>query len=381
MKIRDIKIYVLEAKLDQPFAYSQAWYETRGACLVEIVGDDGNSGWGEAFGPARLTAPIIEYYKPLLIGEDALATERHWQTLYNRLRDHGQKGLAIEALSAVDIALWDLKARHFGVSVGTLLGGPLRDKVEAYATGFYRKRPDGARNHDPIAYLVAEAQERVTQGFTGIKLKLGFGMADDIRLCHAVRRAVGDRLSIMIDANHAYDATGAIALGRRIEELDIAWFEEPVPPEDLAGYRQVKSALKIPIAGGEAEFTRWGFRRLIADRCVDILQPDIAAAGGISETKKIADMANAFGVRVNPHVWGTAVALAASLQLIASLPHNPPGLHPIEPLLEFDQSEHPIRFAVSQEPIVQRDGWVAIPDGPGLGIEIDRSALTRFKVA
>jgi D-galactarolactone cycloisomerase len=376
VKIRDIKTYVLEARLDQPFAYSQAWYETRGACLVEIVGDDGNSGWGEAFGPARLTAPIVEYYKPLLVGEDALATERHWQTLYNRLRDHGQKGLAIEALSAVDIALWDLKARHFGVSVGTLLGGPLRNQVEAYATGFYRKR-----GGDPIRYLVEEAQERVTQGFTGIKLKLGFGMEDDIRLCHAVRRAVGDRLAIMIDANHAYDATGAIALGRRIEELNIAWFEEPVPPEDLAGYRQVKSALKIPIAGGEAEFTRWGFRALIAGRCVDILQPDIAAAGGISETKKIADMASAFGVRVNPHVWGTAVALAASLQLIASLPHNPPGLHPVEPLLEFDQSEHPIRFAVSTEPIVQRDGWVAIPDGPGLGIEIDRSALTRFKVA
>ena len=171
-------------------------------------------------------------------------------------------------------------------------------------------------------------------------------MEDDVRLCHAVRRAVGDRLAIMIDANHAYDATGAIALGRRIEELGIAWFEEPVPPEDLAGYREVKAALAMPIAGGEAEFTRWGFRGLIAERCVDILQPDIAAAGGISETQKIADMANAFGVRVNPHVWGTAVALAASLQLIAALPHNPPGLHPIEPLLEFDQSEHPIRMAV-----------------------------------
>jgi D-galactarolactone cycloisomerase len=376
MKIRDIKTYVLDAALAEPFAYSQAWYERRGACLVEIVGEDGNSGWGEAFGPARLTAPIVEYYKPLLIGEDALATERHWQNMYNRLRDHGQKGLAIEALSAVDIALWDLKARLLGVSVGRLLGGKLRDKVEAYATGFYRKR-----HGDPIGYLVEEAQERVAQGFTGIKLKLGFGMEDDIRLCHAVRRAIGDRLAIMIDANHAYDATGAIALGRRIEELNIAWFEEPVPPEDHAGYREVKAALRIPIAGGEAEFTRWGFRPLITERLVDILQPDIAAAGGISETKKIADMANAFGVRVNPHVWGTGVALAASLQLIAALPHNPPGLHPIEPLLEFDQSEHPIRFAVVQEPIVQRDGWVAIPDRPGLGIEIDRAALAKFSIA
>ena len=376
LKIRDIKTHVLDAALAEPFAYSQAWYERRGACLVEIVGDDGNSGWGEAFGPARLTAPIVEYYKPLVIGEDALATERHWQTLYNRLRDHGQKGLAIEALSAVDIALWDLKARHLGVSVRRLLGGPLRDRVEAYATGFYRKR-----HGDPLRYLVEEAHERVAAGFTAIKLKLGFGIDDDVLLCESVRRAVGPGIRIMVDANHAYDALGAIRLGKRIEPFDIAWFEEPVPPEDLAGYRDVKAALQIPIAGGEAEFTRWGFRPLITERLVDILQPDIAAAGGISETKKIADMANVFGVRVNPHVWGTGVALAASLQLIAALPHNPPGLHPIEPLLEFDQSEHPIRFAVIREPIVQKGGWVEIPDRPGLGIDIDRTALAKFSVA
>jgi D-galactarolactone cycloisomerase len=376
VKIRDVKTYVLDAALAEPFAYSQAWYERRGACLVEIVGEDGNSGWGEAFGPARLTAPIVDFYKPLLLGEDALATERHWQTLYNRLRDHGQKGLAIEALSAIDIALWDLKGQHLGVSVQRLIGGPLRDRVEAYATGFYRKR-----GGDPLVYLVEEAHERVTAGFKAIKLKLGFGMDEDVRLCAAVRKAIGPGIRIMADANHAYDALGAIQLGRLIQPLDIAWFEEPVPPEDLAGYREVKAALDIPIAGGEAEFTRWGFRPLITERLVDILQPDIAAAGGISETKKIADMANAFGVRVNPHVWGTGVALAASLQLIACLPHNPPGLHPIEPLLEFDQSEHPIRMAVIAEPIVQKAGWVEIPDRPGLGIEIDRQAIEKFKVA
>src|SRR4029077_18297725 len=156
MKIRDVKIYVLETALTEPFAYSQAWYERRGACLVEIVGEDGNSGWGEAFGPARLTAPIVEFYKKLLIGADALATEAIWEALYNRLRDHGQKGLAIEALSAVDIALWDLKARHLGLPVHRLLGGPLRTRVEAYATGFYRKRGGGSDNADPMAYLVEE---------------------------------------------------------------------------------------------------------------------------------------------------------------------------------------------------------------------------------
>ncbi len=376
MKIREIRTHVLETQLAEPFAYSQAWYDRRGAMLVEIEAEDGTTGWGEAFGPARLTAAVVQHYRPRLIGADAMATEAIWQDLYNSLRDHGQKGLPIEALSAVDIALWDLKGKLLGLPVHRLMGGPLRQRVQAYATGFYRKR--GGQFLDN---LVAEAHQRVGEGFGAIKLKLGFGIDDDIALCHAVRAAVGPGIGIMVDANHAYDATAAIRLGRRIEELDIAWFEEPVPPEDLAGYAEVKAALRIPIAGGEAEFTRWGFRPLIAGRLVDVLQPDICAAGGLSETRKIADMASAFGVRVNPHVWGTGVGLAAALQLLAVLPHNPPGLHPLEPLLEFDQSEHPIRMAVLNAPIVQRDGWVRIPEGPGLGIEIDRAALEQFRVA
>lgn len=375
MKISAVNTYVLDAPLTEPFAYSQAWYERRGAMLVEVVAEDGTSGWGEAFGPARLTAAIVGHYRPLLLGQDAFATEALWQSLYNALRDHGQKGLPIEALSAVDIALWDLKGRCLGLPVHRLMGGPLRTAVQAYATGFYRKR-----SGDPLDYLVREAEQRVSEGFTGLKLKLGFGLEVDESVCRAVRRAVGDGVAIMVDANHAYDVTAAIRLGRRIEELDIAWFEEPVPPEDLAGYRAVRAALTIPVAGGEAEFTRWGFRAIIAAQAVDILQPDVCAAGGLSECKKIADMASAFGVRVNPHVWGTAVGLAAALQLLAVIPHNPPALYPLEPLLEFDCSEHPMRMAVVTTPIVHRDGRVAVQDGPGLGIEIDRAGLERFRI-
>src|SRR5256885_4611086 len=132
MKIRDVRTHVLEAALAEPFAYSQAWYERRGAMLVEIEAEDGTTGWGEAFGPATLTAPIVGFYRPLLVGADALATEALWQRLYNALRDHGQKGLAIEALSAVDIALWDLKGKHLGLPIHRLMGGPLRTKVAAY---------------------------------------------------------------------------------------------------------------------------------------------------------------------------------------------------------------------------------------------------------
>jgi D-galactarolactone cycloisomerase len=164
-----------------------------------------------------------------------------------------------------------------------------------------------------------------------------------------------------------------------IEPCDIGWFEEPVPPEDIAGYRAVKAALSIPVAGGECEFTRFGFRELLLARAVDIIQPDTCAAGGLSECKKIADMAEAFGVRYNPHVWGTGIALAASLQLLAVLPPlTPTSLNPIEPLLEFDRTEHPIREKLLTQPIEHERGRVRVPDGPGLGIEIDRAALARF---
>ena len=152
-----------------------------------------------------------------------------------------------------------------------------------------------------------------------------------------------------------------------------------VPPEDVAGYREVKSALSIPIAGGECEFTRLGFRDVLVSRAMDIIQPDTCAAGGLSECKKIADMAEAFGVRYNPHVWGTGIAIAASLQLLAVLPsHTPPSLAPLEPMLEFDRTEHPIRQAILTQPIEHIRGVVAVPDGAGLGIEIDRHALARF---
>jgi hypothetical protein len=152
-----------------------------------------------------------------------------------------------------------------------------------------------------------------------------------------------------------------------IEGYDIGWFEEPVPPEDVAGYREVKAALSIPIAGGECEFTRFGFRDLLVSRAVDIVQPDTCAAGGLSECKKIADMAEAFGVRYNPHVWGTGIAIAASLQLLAVLPsHTPPSLLPVEPMLEFDRTEHPIRQAILTRPIEHAAGMVRRPKAPGL---------------
>lgn len=372
-RIRSVTPHVLMADLAEPFAYSQAWYRRRGAMLVEITTEDGVTGWGEAFGPPELTAPICTWLAPLLIGQDALAREALWQVLYNRLRDHGQRGVVVEAISALDIALWDIAGQVLGLPVHRLMGGPLRLEVEAYATGFYRRERE-----DHLAYLIEEAEQRIGEGFRTLKLKTGWGLAEDIALTRGFRAAIGPGIGLLVDCNHAYDVPAAIAYGRAVADCDIGWFEEPVPPEDIDGYVEVRRGQPIPVAGGEASFTRWGFRDLIQRRATDILQPDVAACGGISELKKIADMASAFGIRVNPHVWGTGVALAASLHLLAVLPDNPPGLFPRPPLLELDRSPHPVRDALLVTPLEAVRGVMRVPEGPGLGIMIDRAALARF---
>jgi L-alanine-DL-glutamate epimerase and related enzymes of enolase superfamily len=374
MRIKHVRTHILQATLSQPFAYSRAWYDTRMAMIVEIETDNGLVGWGECYGPGRITAAVVGSVATLLIGEDPLRIDHLWRKIYSTLRDHGQKGVVIEGLSGIDIALWDIKGKHFGVPVHRLLGGGIRDTVQAYATGLYRRR-----SGDPLRYLPEEAAGYVAEGFKAVKLKVGFGVEEDAAVTRAVREAIGPDVALMVDANHAYDATAAIRLGRIIERYDIGWFEEPVPPEDLAGYREVKSACSIPVAGGECEFTRFGFRDVLTSRAMDIIQPDTCAAGGLSECRKIADMAEAFGVRYNPHVWGTGIAIAASLQLLAVLPsHTPLSLAPLEPMLEFDRTEHPMRQAILTRPIEHVGGTVAVPDGPGLGIQIDREALARF---
>jgi D-galactarolactone cycloisomerase len=376
MKITDVRAHVLEAALSQPFSYSRAWYSTRTSLIVEIVTDQGLVGWGECYGPARINAAVVASMKPLLVGQDPMRSEWLWQEIYARFRDHGQKGSIIQGLSGIDIALWDLKGKFLGQPVHRLMGGPIRSEVNAYATGLYR-RETGV----PEQYLAEEAAGYRDEGFAAVKLKVGYGVAEDVRVTRAVRDAIGPDLGLMVDANHAYDVVSAMRLGRAIEELDIGWFEEPVVPEDVAGHRELRAALRIPIANGECEFTRFGFRELITTRAVDILQPDTCSAGGLSECKKIADMAHAYGLRYAPHVWGSGIALAAALQLLAVLPSfTPPSLNPLEPMLEFDRTEHPIRQALLTAPIEHRGGRVAVPTGPGLGIEIDREALRRFRV-
>jgi D-galactarolactone cycloisomerase len=375
MRIAEVSTHVLEAPLSYPFSWSVNRTTVRASCVVEVVTDTGLVGWGECFGPARPLAAVVEAFRPHLVGADPLATEMLWQELYNRFRDQGRKGLAVSGLSGVDIALWDIRGRALGVPVHRLLGGPVRSRVQVYATGTYR-----LDEGDPLDYVVEEVRQRLAEGFDAIKLKIGLDFEEDVELIRAVRREIGPERELMLDANHAYDVVEATALGRRVADQRIGWFEEPVVPEDLEAYREVRSRQPIPVAGGECEYTRWGFADVFTRRAMDIVQPDTCAAGGISECKKIADMANAFGVRYLPHVWGTGIGMSAALQLVAALPHTPVRLRPREPLFEWDCSEHPFRQAVLQRPLEQKDGFLEVPAAPGLGVEVDRAALRRFTV-
>ncbi|WP_204115292.1 mandelate racemase/muconate lactonizing enzyme family protein [Shimia biformata] len=374
MKITAIRTHLLEHKLDTYFESASSGFSTRTHVLVEVETDVGITGWGECLGPARLNAAIVEGMAGHLIGQNPLETEKRWLETYHAFRDQGQRGLTITALSGIDIALWDIKGKAWGVPVSTLMGGRFRESIEAYATGGFRK--DGL---DRVTDLPAELARYKAEGFGAAKIKIGFDVDEDLEVIKRCRDAIGPDMKLMIDANHGFTVAEAIALGREAAQYGIGWFEEPVLPELLDGYVDVRRGQPIPVAGGETWHGSWGMKGPVEKRCIDILQPDICGTGGFTEAKRISDMCVLHGVRLVPHVWGTGVQLAASLQFLSALPPNPPRPEPLQPMLEFDQTEMPFRQTVLTSPLTHESGLVAVPDGPGLGIEINRDTLENYR--
>ena len=377
--IKKVTCHVVSAPVERPFTSSRGWlYKTRGSCIVEIETTDGIVGWGECYGPSAVAKAYIEtQFAPRIIGRDAFDVEVIWEDLYNRIKDYGGRGMATSALSGIDIALWDIMGKSCGKPIHKLIGGAYRTEVTAYATGLYFIDMDRL-----IEEAVEEANEFVGNGFVAIKMKIGLGSPKlDIERVAAVRKAIGDDVRLMVDANHCFTVPQAIRIGRELEKLNVEWFEEPISPEDVDGYVEVTRSLDMAVAGGENEFTRWGFRDLVVRKAMDIVQPDVCAAGGISECRKIATLASAHGVECIPHAWGSAIGLAATLHFLAALPDQPPSFRPMPPLLELEQCENPFRDLLSVEPILQKAGKVQIPTGAGLGIEINRSVLDRYRVA
>lgn len=388
MKITKLVSHVLQYDLPEELGYSQQYYAKRSAHIVEVQTDEGLTGWGECFGPgpvALANKGIVErVIQPLVLGGDPLDRDVLWHRVYNLLRDHGQKGMPMQALSGVDIALWDIAGKVAGLPLHKLIGGAHRTRVPVYGYGMMLKRQSLA---DHLARFREEAAQIRDMGFVATKMKVGLGPKDDVALCEAVRLGVGDDFDFMVDANHCYTTSDAFYVGRALEDLRAYWFEEPVAPEDLEGYAELRAGLSINIAGGEAEFGRWGWRRLLEKRCLDIAQPEVCALGGISEYLRVLALAHAHHTPVVNHVWGSAVAIATNLHLLAAMPPLPGGLFPREPWLECDTTDNLFRDALLTEPldilgqVRASGGSVGVPTGPGLGVRPDRAILTRYAVA
>jgi D-galactarolactone cycloisomerase len=332
--------------------------------LVQVKTDAGIEGFGSCSGNGAIVELIIEgVLKPIVIGMDPTGIEEIWERAYfhGGVRQFGSRGIGVVALSGLDIALWDIRGKAEGVPIYELLGGTQREKVEVYATALYPEETDS---------MVMKAVDFAEKGFKGIKIKLGFDLERDIKSVGAVRAAVGSDFPLMTDANMGYELDAALHAAAALEQYGVAWLEEPLFVEDVEGHARLKAASKIPIALGENLHTRYAFEQFIAREAVDILQPDVARAGGITEVKRIAALAAVHSLPVSFHTWGDAVTLAASLHLAIGVKNSV--------VMELDCTPNPLRSELLREPIEARNGWMTAPNEAGLGIDISSEALSRY---
>lgn len=386
-KVEAISLYVpIEDEIEAPVAVPHAaaltdvifsGYRTT---LVRIETDDGLVGTGECMVRLAPTATraIIEDIGGLLIGRDPLDREAIWELLFGVMMNRGHnRGIFVEAISGIDIALWDLAGRMLDLPLYKLLGGRHHERLAAYASSLRLRAMDE---------VVAQAQSFKDRGFRAMKIKIGRNPDSprtDIDFVAAIREAVGPEIRLMVDANCAYseDVATALEVGRALQDLGIYWFEEPIAPNDIEGYARLASTLDIRIAAGEADFMSFGARDFLRRGAIDIVQPNISRTGGITEARRIAAMARAFHIPYAPHTGScSAVCLAATLQFAVALPNFL--------IFEFMQSDwsksqpNPLRHQLLREPVERLvDGQMVVPEGPGIGIELNMDVVETYRVA
>jgi L-alanine-DL-glutamate epimerase-like enolase superfamily enzyme len=344
-------------------------------CLIEIDTDAGLTGLGEAKvgvgnlgNYAALVTLVHAELAPLLLGRDPRDVTALWEAIYNGTRAHyvaghgrtfpivGRRGITVSALSGIDIALWDLLGKSLGQPVWRLLGGRLRERIPAYASGGWA----------PVGGVGKQLRQYVERGHRAVKMRVGLqdrSVDDSAARVREARQALGPEIGLMVDAHGTWSVREAQRFARKVTDCDLAWLEEPVSPDNLTGQAEVRASTDIPIAAGETEQTRFAFRDLIAARAVDVLQPDVAIAGGITETLRICALAATHGLTVAPHLWGGAVLFASGLHLAVATP--------CVTTLEFSRGENPLLNDLVEEPFELKDGCVLAPDRPGLGITLN----------
>jgi D-arabinonate dehydratase/D-galactarolactone cycloisomerase len=351
-----------------------AYSKTVDTTIVKITTDEGIVGWGEAKAPVapEVTATIIrELIAGLMIGQDPTDHAMHWDRLYGamRIRGHSQ-GFWLEAMSGIDIALWDITGKVYGAPVSKLMGGNFRKRVKIYASGIPGLRADAPP--EAWEHLRLQAAEVVRRGFHAVKVGIGLGVEGDIRTIETLRDALGPDFTILTDAAGMYDLPQAIALANALARLQVGWLEAPLAPEAFADYGRLATAVDLPIAS-DLVYNRWQVRELLLAGGVDVVQPDVCRAGGLTESRRIADLADAFHKSATPHVSiGSGIQFAASVHLAASLPN--------QNLMEFWYGGNPLGDAVLKAPFKIENGYFWVPEGPGLGIDIDEEALRAYAV-
>lgn len=368
MKISEIRLYHLTAPLSEPIGNALVFFPSRQTLLVEIVAG-GVSGWGEAWLAPDAAAAVIEtQLSRHLIGRDPTHIGALWQAMREATEGDG----AMVAIAAIDIALHDLTARSYGISLAALLGGARRQAVPAYASGPFFK-PNG----HPYRDFEREIDGYLAEGFRALKVRSGFSVEDDVAAILAARQQVGSGVDLMLDFNQSCTPRRCIATAAKMEDAKLLWIEEPARPGDLAGYRLAAQHIKPAIAGGETLTTANAFLPHLIDGSMDVMQPDIAICGGLTGVRQVAALAQIYQRPLIPHVWGSTVNFHAALHLVATLPASRGGgLSPF-PYLEYDVGENPL-LDLAGRPRINGDGTVSLPEGPGLGITLDAGLMEPY---
>lgn len=373
MEVRNVDVIPLSHPLSdgRSLGSSRGQTDHRFATLVRLETADGTLGWGEALAPPRtVSAYIDEHLVDLVHGLEPVNVESLADTHYVRSAEFSG-AYSQCALSAVDMALWDLKGKEFGYPVSKLLAGRSREELTPYASTMYVT----SWEQDPEEPI----REAAAEGFTAAKVKIGRGVEDDIHRVRTAREILGEEAHLMVDFNGNYRATQALEAIQALREYDLTWVEEPVSAENLDGYRELSRHVEIPLAAGEGHYGRFEFADLID--VVDIVQPNLGRCGGFSEGRFIADLAMTKDVAVHPHVWNSGVGIAAAVQFAAGLSDYPQLDNVTEPrFLEFDRSENPLRDDILVDPFDPTGGSLEVPQKPGLGIEIDEEALETYRL-
>lgn len=367
MKVVEILGYELRAPMSRPARNALGTLRERSALLIEVVAEDGNSGWGEA---PRAPAIVWAYIEGRLGGDVFGGQAGDVSSLWRSVAEARPRGEALlMAASALDIAQWDLRGRMEGKPVAAFLGPTVRDRVRAYASG-----PFMSLDTDPYRDAVTDAASYVEAGFSAVKLRAGVTPRLDAAIVERLRDELGVGVELMVDVSTAYSRAAARRLAQLCEPSDLAWLEEPLPPLDLHGYDELARWSGCPIAAGERLSELRDFREFLEKGVLSVIQPDLCRCGGFTGGIKIAALAEAYSTPVVPHVFGTSINLHASLQFIASLPGYRCSAVLHYPLFEYDRSDNPLR-SLPGEPALSADSTVAIPAAPGLGIDIRRETF------